>query len=195
MLPDLLHGSLDARARARVEAHVAICAECTDDLQVLRMVKSAAVFTPAIDVDRVVRQIAPYRAIVPAAEAPTRSRVVSWLVAASLVVVVLGGGSLLMIQPKPSGQRVASAARSPRTGATAPNKVARDGAAPVTPLATPASAIPAHSLAMASGVDGLSDNGLRQLMNDMDGFDALPTTEPEPVISVDSGDNPDMGSR
>ena len=106
MLPDLLHGKLDASARARVEAHVASCDECTEELEVLRTVKSAAVFIPPIDVDRVVRQIPPYRVIVPAAQAPARTRVVSWLVAASLAVVVLGGGSLLMIQQKPSAQRV-----------------------------------------------------------------------------------------
>jgi hypothetical protein len=48
---------------------------------------------------------------------------------------------------------------------------------------------------MATGVDGLSDNNLRQLMNDMNSFDALPTTEPEPVISVDNGDGLDQSIR
>jgi hypothetical protein len=52
-----------------------------------------------------------------------------------------------------------------------------------------------HALAMATGVDGLSDNNLRQLMNDMDSFDALPTTEPEAVISVDNGDGLDQSTR
>src|SRR2546423_4603681 len=108
MLPDLLHGKLDADATARVERHIASCEECAEVAEVLRTVKSAAVFIPAIDVDRVVRQIPPYRAIIPAAQAPARSRVVSWLVAASLVVVVLGGGSLLMIQNKPSISPVAT---------------------------------------------------------------------------------------
>src|ERR1700694_4458776 len=96
MLPDLLHGKLGADARAQVEAHVASCAECREELEVLRTVKSAAVFIPAIDVDRVVSQIAPYRAIVPSREIPARSRAVAWLVAASLVLVVAGGGSVLL---------------------------------------------------------------------------------------------------
>jgi len=194
MLPDLLHGKLDASARARVEAHVASCEECTEELEVLRTVKSAAVFIPPIDVDRVVRQIPPYRLIVPAAQAPARTRVVSWLVAASLAVVVLGGGSLLMIQQKPSAQRVvihdgpdqqrASSRRMlPKRVPTVAQKP------PVVPEPRP------HALAMATGVDGLSDGNLRQLMSDMDHFDALPTTEPEPVISVDNGDSLDQGSR
>jgi hypothetical protein len=46
-----------------------------------------------------------------------------------------------------------------------------------------------HALALAADADGLSDGSLVQLMNDMDGFDALPGSEPDPVISVDSGDS------
>jgi anti-sigma factor RsiW len=195
MLPDLLHGKLDARARARVEAHVATCEDCAEDLEVLRTVKSAAVFIPAIDVDRVVRQIPPYRVLVPAAQVPARSRVVSWLVAASLAVVVLGGGSLLMIQQKPLPQRVASGGAS-KSGSNAGHLVRPSTTPPVVASRGPASTEPRpHALAMATGVDGLSDNNLRQLMNDMDSFDALPTTEPEPVISVDNGDELDQSSR
>ncbi|MEA2765992.1 MAG: hypothetical protein QOK07_2396, partial [Gemmatimonadaceae bacterium] len=44
-----------------------------------------------------------------------------------------------------------------------------------------------HALALAADVDGLSDGNLVQLMNDMNRFDALPATESDPVISVDSG--------
>src|SRR5438477_372370 len=86
MLPDLLHDAFDDRAKARVEAHLATCASCREDLDVLRMVKSAAIFAPSID------------------------------------------------------------------------------------------------------VEGLSDRNLVQLMNEMNDFDALPVSEPEPVLSVDSGD-------
>lgn len=197
MLPELLHGKLDADARARVEAHVASCESCAEELEVLRTVKSAAVFIPAIDVDRVVRQIPPYRAIVPAAQAPARSRLVSWLVAASLVVVVLGGGSLLMIQNRPTFRPVAKVDPSvlPR-GSSSQTLKPGSVASIVTPETTSLSAKPTkHALALASGVDGLSDNNLRQLMNDMNSFDALPATEPGPVISVDSSDSLDQGSR
>ena len=195
MLPDLLHGKLDAEARPRVEAHVASCEECTEELEVLRTVKSASVFIPAIDVDRMVRQIPPYRMIVPATQAPARSRVVSWLVAASLAVVVLGGGSLLMIQQKPSAQRdVVIHDRPDQQGAT--SRLMLPKRVPTVAQKPPVVLEPhPHALAMATGVDGLSDGNLRQLMNDMNGFDALPTTEPEPVISVDNGDGLDQGSR
>jgi anti-sigma factor RsiW len=186
MLPDLLHGKLDADARVRVEAHIASCGECAEELEVLRTVKSAAVFIPAIDVDSVVRQIPPYRTIVPVVEAPARPRprLVSWLVAASLVAVVLGGGSLLMIQKAPTVGPVAAVEREP---AIATTPVEREPAISTTPVP--------HALALASAVDGLSDNNLQQLMNDMNSFDALPVTEPGPAISVDNGDSLDQGSR
>jgi len=75
MLPDLLHGSLNEDARRQVEAHVASCESCQGDLDVIRTVKSAAVFARAIDVDGVVRQIPPYRMIVPGLEHPTRTTI------------------------------------------------------------------------------------------------------------------------
>jgi anti-sigma factor RsiW len=75
MLPDLAHGSLDGRERQRVEAHLATCESCREDLDVIRTVKSAAVFAPTIDVEGVVRHIPPYRTILPAVEKPARPRV------------------------------------------------------------------------------------------------------------------------
>jgi anti-sigma factor RsiW len=162
MLPDLLHRTLPADVRGRVEAHVATCDECREELRVLRAVHSAAVFAPEIDVDRVVRQIPPYQRIVPATELPARTqpRLVSWLVAATLAITVVGVGSMLVTKPE---------------AAVAPTVVAVATRAP--------------ALALGADVDGLSDGNLVQLMNDMNRFDALPATELDPVIPVDTGDN------
>src|SRR5260370_23965838 len=99
MLPDLLHSTLAPDAKGRIEAHLATCEECREDLEVLRTIKGAAIFAPAIDVERVVRQIPPYRPIVPATERPASTRIVSWLVAASLAVGVIGGGAALLVRP------------------------------------------------------------------------------------------------
>ncbi|HMG01176.1 MAG TPA: zf-HC2 domain-containing protein [Gemmatimonadaceae bacterium] len=191
LLPDLLHGALAEAEKARVDAHVATCESCQEDLDVLRTVKSAAVFAPSIDVDRVVRQIAPYRAIVPAVEAPARTRVASWLVAATVALFVVGGGSVLMTRQNSSGTSVKlpavdSGARIASTQSSAPSRVPVATSNPK--IMEPASSHP-HALALAAEADGLSDRGLVQLMNDMDTFDALPGSEPDPVISVDSGDS------
>ena len=189
MLPDLLHGSLDAGAKARVERHVAGCEECGEELDVLRTVKDAAIFAPTIDVNRVVGHVAPYAKIVPVVEAPARSRVVSWLVAASFLVVIAGGGSLLVVQQKDS--RVPYASISPRRPVDVtpvPIREPSPRTAAVAPVGKPAT----HALALGTGVETLTDNNIRQLMSDMDSFDALPASEPEPVMNVD---NSDQGTR
>lgn len=177
MLPDLLHGSLPANAKGRVEAHLVTCEECREDLQVLRTIQSAAVFAPTIDVDRVVRQIPPYRTIVPPVVVPARSRRMSWLVAATLAIAIVGGGSLVVMRDNvPSGSTAVVIPQSSTEMATQP--------APVV-AKTPESVAPA--LALAADVDGLSDGDLALLMDEMNRFDALPASEPDPVISVDSG--------
>jgi anti-sigma factor RsiW len=192
MLPDLLHGKLDASTRARVEKHVAGCEECREELEVLRTVKAAAIFAPTIDVNRVVGHIAPYARIVPEVEAPARSRVVSWLVAASFLVVIAGGGSLLMVQQKDSVTPYATVTPSHSVEVVpTPVRVPEAGVTDVATIDQPV----VHALALATGVETLSDNDLRQLMTDMDSFDVLPASEPEPVMNVDNSDNSDQGTR
>jgi hypothetical protein len=190
MLPDLLHGALGAEAMERAEAHLATCEECREELNVLRAVKSAAVFAPTIDVDQVVRRIPPYTPIVPAVELPARPRLVSWLVAASLAIAVVGVGSVLVARQGATNNPASVAATVPsaktRTQLTPVASKTPDGDAPSGTVATTRQPH-AHALALAADVDGLSDGNLVQLMNDMNRFDALPATEAEPVISVDSG--------
>lgn len=189
MLPDLAHGSLDDRARRRVEAHIAGCESCREDLDVIRMVKGAAVFAPAIDVDRVVRQIPPYRMIVPGVGKPARTRVVQWLVAAGLVLAVVGGGSLVVSRQGIRTPQVATVIPDSNTQAVAKAPAESVSAAVGQNTTTAAAPAHTHALAMASNLDDLSDGNIQQLMSDMDQFDALPAAEPEPVIAVDSGDS------
>jgi hypothetical protein len=193
MLPDLLHRTLGDVERRRVEEHVASCESCQEDLDVLRTVRNAAVFAPVIDVDRVVRQIPPYGIIVPTKERSTSTRMVTWLVAAGLALVAVGGGSVLL-QSNGSPAPTATGNESrPTQIAKAPAPAKESGVeSPVvrTPAENP-SLVAEHpqALALAAEADGLSDGGLVQLMNEMDNFDALPGSEPDPVLSVDSGDS------
>lgn len=189
ILPDLLLGTLAADARSRVEAHLASCGECREDLKVLRTVQSAAVFAPTIDVDRVVRQIPPYRAIVPAVELPARQRRMSWLVAATLAIAIVGGGSLVVMrQNVPPGSTVVLTPQPSLPVPTQPSPVGITREPAISPGNVVASTrLHTPTLALAADVDGLSDGDLAQLMDEMNRFDALPASEPEPVISVDSG--------
>ena len=196
MLPDLLHRALSDSERRRVEAHVATCESCREDLDVLRMVKSAAVFAPTIDVNRVVEQIPPYQTILPETERPAirrpaTTRTVSWLVAASLALVALGGGSILLQSngSLTSVRRVTQQNPNPIATTPEPTKPTQaESVANVGSVVLPVVARP-HALALAAEADGLSDGGLVQLMTDMDTFDALPASVPDPVLSVDSGDS------
>ncbi|MDP9200392.1 MAG: zf-HC2 domain-containing protein [Gemmatimonadota bacterium] len=197
MLPDLLHRTLAADESGRVEAHLATCEECREDLEVLRAVKSAAVFAPTIDVDRVVRQIPPYRTIVPAKH-PASTRVVSWLVAASLAVVVIGGGSLIVMRQNVTKAPAAVATTQPAVRIpTQPIPVNSGTSEPVTSPETVVTSVQphTHALALAANVDDLSDGNLVQLMNEMNRFDALPASEPDPMISVDTAYNLEQNLR
>ena len=197
MLPDLLHRTLAADTRARVEAHVASCEQCREELAVLRTVKAAAVFAPIINVDQVVRQIPPYQKIVPAVERPATTRVVSWLVAATMAIAVIGGGSLVLARRDVPNNRSAAAIADPPVSipsptAPEPTSTSRSGSQSETNL--PVAAPHTHALALAADVDGLSDGNLEQLMTEMAQFDALPATEADPVISVDTSYNLEQDS-
>jgi len=155
LLPDVLHGTVGTAERARIETHLAGCRYCRQELDVLRAVEGAAVFTPLIDVAGIVRQIPPYGIVTPGVERPVRSPIVRWLVAAGLALVAIGGGSAVM--------RHGDAVEQVRSGSSGG----------------------VHSLALAAGLDGLSDGGLVQLMSEMNTFDALPASDPEPVFAED----------
>ena len=165
MLPDLLHGTLTTREKSRVEAHAATCPSCREELKVLRTVRAAAVFAPVVNVDAVVRQIPPYQAYIPAAEPAAvrqsaRPRLWAMLAAAGVALVVAAGGSLLLY-----GEREE---KLPAVVQSAPSE--------------------SPALALVAGVDGLTDGTLVQLMNEMDGFDVLPASDPETLLSVDTTD-------
>jgi len=156
MLPDVLHGTAGPADRARVEAHLDGCRGCRAELNALRAVHNAAVFTPSIDAAGIVRKIPPYGIITPLQERPARSPVAKWLVTAGFVLIAIGGGSAILMQSDPATQ-----ARSE----------------------VPA---PGHSLALAAGLDELSDGGLVQLMTEMNAFDALPADELELMFAEDT---------
>jgi anti-sigma factor RsiW len=192
MLPDFLHRTLSADARERVEAHLATCEECREEVEVLRTVMSAAVFAPMIDVAGVVRRIPPYQKITPTVELPARPRVVSWLVAAGLAIAVAGVGSLLVTRQNAIEAPAAVVTTAPTV--KAPTQLTPIPAGTPEPATSSSTGVEttqphAHALALAADVDGLSDGNLVQLMNEMNRFDALPATESDPVISVDTGYN------
>lgn len=129
LLPDYVARSLDDVTMARVAAHLAVCHVCTDDVALLRTVRSLKPRTPAVDAATVSRIVAalpkpvdasgvaahPARPVLvrdgsekvlplpPSVRRPTRATPhVSWTesrlwrVAATVVVMLAGGASLMV---------------------------------------------------------------------------------------------------
>src|SRR3954469_530675 len=132
LLPDLLHDRLDAGMRAMVEAHVAGCADCAAELELLRQLRATR-RTPAVDVGSIV-------AAVPAYRTPARRSWVSWRAAAVITVMVAGASSVAVLQRgTPAATGIAAHAVVP----PATVSVAQ-GSAIATPDTSRGAALPSH---------------------------------------------------
>src|SRR5689334_18973953 len=97
-LPDLLHDRLNAGDRAAVLAHVGACADCREELALLRVAHRALVMaTPRIDTARIVSALPapPSSNVVPIRTA--RSRWADWRIAAAITVLAVGGTSVALL--------------------------------------------------------------------------------------------------
>jgi len=113
LLPDLLHGRLGAAERAEVEAHLRECEDCRDELQLLRSMQGALRRAPAVNVDRIVAEIPPYRP--PTYQRPARSWG-RWRIAAAVTLLAVGATSVIVARnddrkPAPVATTPAPAAR------------------------------------------------------------------------------------
>jgi anti-sigma factor RsiW len=114
LLPDLLHGRLSAAERAEVDAHLRGCADCRDELELLRGMRSALRSAPAVSVERIVAEIPPYRA--PVQRRPALSWG-GWRIAAAVTLLAAGGTSVVVAR---------NGDRKPATVAVAPAPAARE---------------------------------------------------------------------
>ena len=195
LLPDLMHGRLDAATQATVMAHVAGCEDCAAELALRRDLRAIR-GTPAVDVVSIV-------AAVPAYRAAPRSSWVGWRAAAAITVLVAGASSVAVLQRggvPVNGPRVRSAVApvSPPTGLpsgpvtvptlpTAPVSVQHPAAIPRTADPTQVEPPPAtvavraeRELAMGGGSLGdLDDRQLTSLLKDIESLDAVPSVEVE----------------
>jgi Putative zinc-finger len=185
-LPDLIHGSLDAARAADVEAHVASCAECVAELDLLRVVVASATKAPAMDVGRIAAALpTPTRRgllLHQGGRQPAGSRKLQtvWsrplLRAAATVAIVTAGGLSLVV-----GRDVLNPERQVGRPATR--------VAAAAPSVAPQQAVARHlasaaGLSLVSEVQDLSDEHLATLLSEMDSMDAIPGVEPEPITPV-----------
>ena len=62
LLPDLVHGRLDAETRVMVEAHLAGCADCAAEQALLRDLRASLRRTPHLDLAAIAAAVPAYRA-------------------------------------------------------------------------------------------------------------------------------------
>jgi hypothetical protein len=205
LLPDLVAGLLDAATRARVEEHVATCAECASELETLRLVRAAFASAPTIDARRVVAAL-PKPSIVarPVARPTPVKRWLDWRIAAALTTITVGGLSLAVSQRLRSvnaGSSPDSAIAIPRTPITpridTPSTVAIGTTVPRTPgtstqVPAPTASRPKAQLSIGGGVSDMDDASLQALLGALDEIDrapVAPSAEPDrsPVLPVIKG--------
>ncbi|MEP7002250.1 MAG: zf-HC2 domain-containing protein [bacterium] len=194
LLPDLVHGRLDAESRALVETHVAACADCKAEVALLRDLRASLRRSPRVDT-------AAIAAAVPAYRAPSRRAWVGWRTAAAITLLVAGGSSVVVMR-RTNSVRVeqTTIASTPVLPSPAVNPV--DGRGPLAPGAsvsrapeaasaspaprvTASTAVIAHApgaegreLAMGGGsLNDLNDQELTSLLKDIEALDAVPSVE------------------
>ncbi len=168
LLPDYLHGSLDGPDRQLVEHHVAGCAECADELQLLRAVReSAAAHTPALDLAAIVAALPapPHPLPVVRPVAQRRRAVPAWMgLAAALAIAALGSWAI-GIGRSPSLVGTDSVAVQPfDTGAVVAGVAADE-----------------MGLSFGGGVTDLSDDDVIALLDEVEELDPAPPAEPDPA--------------
>jgi anti-sigma factor RsiW len=187
-LPDLLHERLDAAARALVEAHVGSCADCRAEIALLRETRVALTAgVRSVDIAAITRVVVDRtRTTVPSGRDSRRSSWRSsfrdWRVAASIALLVVGGGVVLS-KVRYSGSQLSTIApvesTATRTVAGSTSFAARP---PVRHESTTSASSSSAELSAGGEVGDLSESDLRALLHDLNGMDAVPSTEPEPVV-------------
>ena len=183
-LPDYLHDRLLGDERRDVEAHLAVCAACRDELALLRALRSTLRHAPRVDAESIAAAIPPYRA-------PARTRrVVGWRAAASIAAIAVGGASLTLLHRTGNPDTAAAPSTIAVAGdpsAGEPSAASSTSAAPTPPedLADAESSsttrtMPVAELAIGGGSIGeLSDGELTTLLDDLENFESLPSAEVE----------------
>jgi anti-sigma factor RsiW len=217
VLPDFVHGQLDAGRTAEVRGHIADCADCAAEVELLQAVMAAAPAAPVMNVDRITRALptptrhgfllhrgngsgsprTPEVSPVMAHRSRIWSRPVV-KIAAAVAVVAAGGLSLLVgrdvLRPdvqvgQVSPPPTSSVPSTPDIHAPAATAVAPARLAPA-PQPRQVAVATTAGISLAGELQELSDEHLETLLAEMDEMDGLPAAEPdqlEPAVGNDSG--------
>lgn len=197
-LPDYLHGTLNQRERLLVQAHLALCEECSSELALLEMCRTTMVVAPAIDVSRVVAMLPPPPALQRGVRTPTATetipirpsaddgwrrsgRATGWRIAAAALLMV---GTVGVLVTRGGHWPAAEAVRAPGTYVASSNSRATDtvsGVGDSAFLAGQTSSGMAGGrplFSLSGGLSDLSDDALNALLQEVDAVESLPLIDP-----------------
>src|ERR1041385_4030599 len=99
-LPDLANDSLEPAVRELVLVHLAECAACTAEIEILRTTRLIMLkTTPRVNVQSIALAIPQYRAATPLSAARPKTWASSWRLAAAMTFLAAGIGSYAVLKP------------------------------------------------------------------------------------------------
>jgi Putative zinc-finger len=192
LLPELVSGRLSAEMQLAVEAHVAECEECAEELTLLRALRPALLRGPVVDAQRIAAAV---RAQLPAsARSGSSGSSARWstprrlAIAAAALLAVSAAGYVVATRGRSAAPEIAVVHTvDPYTNdsshqqvivAPAPAPQQQIAGAPQH-IATP-SAVPTAvaKLGVLDNLSDLSDDDVRTLTASLDGMSAVPDAEP-----------------
>lgn len=189
LLPELVAGTIGAATRARVEEHLASCAECAAELETLRLVHAAYGNVPSVSTARIVAALPKPPVAQGEGKAHGAPRPwMDWRIAAALTMVTVGGLSLAVTQrmrlSPPTGVRPAPTLDSANHGG-APvargepgTRRAPDTGIAAAPTSPAAGTQPRFGLSFGGGTGDLDASQIEALMGALDEIDRAPLAPP-----------------
>jgi anti-sigma factor RsiW len=208
LLPELVNGRLSAAMQRTVEAHVAACTECAEELALLRSLRPALTRAPAIDTHRIAAAVQA-RTAGTARHLPSRAGVTTrvttrWRVAiAAAALIAVSALGYVARTHRATGAQSVAVTEAPRDGANdtsnrelpVPETVhapllAPPRSAPVqthgqeVAVAPPQAAVPSTvaSTGVLDNLSDLSDDDVRTLTASLDKLSSIPGADPSPGI-------------
>lgn len=155
LLPELVAGSLAPDVRARVEEHLAGCADCRAEIALLEAIRRTYARPVAVDVERIA-------AALPAPRERARRRSFDasrWRAAAAVALFAVGATSVWIARQNGSGDGL---------GIDTIGTVVESAERAVT---------------LGHRLGEMSEQDLEALLGALDGIDAMPALEPVPLIA------------
>jgi hypothetical protein len=191
LLPELVNGRLDAETQRAVEAHVAGCEECAEELALLRSLRPVLMREPEVDARKIAAAVNAQRASQPLRDA-VRARVSApWRVAiAAAALIAVSAVGYAVVRRVGGAEEVAlhapdtSTRDTTHTGAPA-HEVAPPQQIAVAPphVAAPATApTTVAEVGVVDNLSDLSDDDVRSLTASLDGMSSVPDADPSAGI-------------